>query len=175
MLGEVADVHVVACAELPRRELTPAGEGLDQRRLARAIGPHERDVLATLEPDLGVLEQDNWIPARSTPARPSHLDLTVEQLEDHLARALWRLEGELEPLAIPRVTLDSVDLAQRLYARLRLFGLGCLVAEALDEALHPLDLGLLLVDRLAERDLARGLLAAPLMPGSGKETRTAGL
>src|SRR5207302_3422373 len=59
--------------------------------------------------------------------------------------------------------------------RLRLTGLAGLVAEALDEALHPRDLGLLAVDRLAQGDLPRGLLAAPLMPAAGEEARTSGL
>ncbi len=107
--------------------------------------------------------------------RLAHLDATVEQLEDHPARALGRRERELQPLAVPRVALDALDLREFLHARLRLFGLRRLVAEALDEPLHALDLRLLLVDRLAERHLARGLLAAPLMPGAGEEARAAGL
>ena len=53
--------------------------------------------------------------------------------------------------------------------RLGLFGLRRLVAEALDEALHPRQLGLLAVDRFAERDLARRLLLAPGVPGTGEE------
>ena len=70
------------------------------------------------------------------------------------------------------VLLFLVDL---LDPRLRLFGLGRLVAEALDEALHPLDLGLLAVDRLAEGDLARRLLLAPGVPGAGEEAGALGL
>ena len=64
------------------------------------------------------------------------------------------------------VALLLVDLFD---PRLRLFGLRRLVAEALDEALHPLDLRLLAVDRLAEGDLARRLLLAPGVPGAGEE------
>ncbi len=59
--------------------------------------------------------------------------------------------------------------------RLRLFGLGGLVAEALDEFLHPLELGLLAVDRLAEGDLAGRLLLAPGVPGAGEEAGALGL
>ena len=137
-------------------------------------------MLAALQPQLGVLEQDDWIPARPSPtrsssARPSHLDAPIEQLEDHPPRALRRGELELQPLAIARVPLDPLDLRQLLHARLRLAGLRGLRAEALDEALHPRDLGLLLVDRLAQGHLARGLLAAPGMPGTGEEARAAGL
>ncbi len=64
------------------------------------------------------------------------------------------------------VALFLVDLFD---PRLRLFGLRRLVAEALDEFLHPLDLRLLAVDRFAEGDLARRLLLAPGVPGTGEE------
>src|SRR6202041_279128 len=56
VLGEVADLHVVPRAEPPRRQLTPPREGLDQRGLAAAVGPHQRDMLAALQPQLRVLE-----------------------------------------------------------------------------------------------------------------------
>ena len=65
------------------------------------------------------------------------------------------------------------DLRQPLGARLRLARLRGLRAKALDEALHARDLRLLLVDRLAERDLARGLLAAPAVPGAREVARPA--
>ena len=124
-------------------------------------------MLAALEPQLGVLEQrDRRLPDLDTP---------IQQLEDHPPRALRRGELELQPLPIARIPLDSLDLRQPLHARLRLARLRGLRAEALDEALHPLDLGLLLVDRLAERHLPRGLLAAPLVPGAREEATPAGL
>ena len=69
-------------------------------------------------------------------------------------------------LGVDPVALDLVDLLQ---PRLRLLRLGRLVAEALDEALHPLDLLLLALDRLAAGDLARRLLLAPGVPGAGEE------
>src|SRR6202007_644971 len=97
------------------------------------------------------------------------------QLEHDPAGALRRLELELQSLLVARIALDAIDLRELLHARLRLFGLRGLVAEALDEALHPRDLRLLLVDRLAQRDLARGLLAPPRMPGAGEEPRAPGL
>ena len=74
-----------------------------------------------------------------------------------------------------RVALDALDLVELLDARLGLLGLRGLVAEALDEALHALDLGLLLGDRLAERHLARRLLPAPGVPRALEEARAAGL
>ena len=78
------------------------------------------------------------------------------------------------PLPSLGIALDALDLRELLHARLRLARLRGLVAEALDEPLHARDLGLLRVDRLAERDLARGLLAAPLVPGAGEEARAGG-
>jgi hypothetical protein len=89
--------------------------------------------------------------------------------------ALGLAEADRHLARVARVDVDALDLVERLDARLRLLGLGRLRAEALDEALHPLDLGLLLADRLAERHLARGGLAAPLRPGAGEEARLAGL
>ena len=80
VLGEVADLHVVPGAELSGGELAPPGERLDQRRLARPVRPHQRDVLAALQPQLGVLEQRD--------RRPADLDAPIEQLEDHAPRAL---------------------------------------------------------------------------------------
>ena len=103
------------------------------------------------------------------------LDAPAGHLEDDAPAALGRLELELQPLAVARVALDALDLVQPLDARLRLLGLRRLRAEALDELLEALDLGLLLVDRAAERDLARGELLAPLRPRAGEEARAAGL
>ena len=99
---------------------------------------------------------------------PADRDRPVLELEDHPARALGGLEGEPERLAVARVALDAVDLVELLLARLGLprprAG-----AEAGHEALHAGDLGALLVDRAAQRELAGGLLAAPLVPGAGEE------
>jgi hypothetical protein len=171
VLGEVTDLHVVARAELARRERPAARERLDQRRLAGAVRAHERDVLAALEPQLGVLEQDE---VRAALAR-ADFHAPVLQLEDHAPAALGRGECELQSLDIRSVPLDPLDLLQPLDPRLRLARLRGLVAKALDEPLHPLDLGLLSIDRATERELAGGLLASPLMPRPGEEARAAGL
>ena len=65
VLGEVAEVDVVAGADDARGGLAAPGQGLDQGRLAAAVGADEDDVFAALDLELGVLEQ-----------RPSrHLDL----------------------------------------------------------------------------------------------------
>ena len=97
------------------------------------------------------------------------LDAPAGHLEDDAPAALGRLELELQPLPVARVAFDALDLVQPLDARLRLLGLRRLRAEALDELLQALDLGLLLVDRAAERDLTRGELLAPRVHVPGKK------
>src|SRR5262249_3268392 len=146
------------------------------------VGPDQRDVLPPLEPQFRAIQQHA---RRSAPVRatvlaapiggaasgrgapplsslpPSHLPPRVDELKDHATRPLGRLERKLQPLPIARITLDALDLRELLDPRLRLSRLRRLVAEALDKALHPRDLGLLLVDRLPQRHLARRLLATP--------------
>ena len=81
-----------------------------------------------------------------------------------------------KPSALPSrgSRVDPLDLLQLLHARLRLAGAGA-GAEAVDEPLEPRDLGLLLLDRPAERELARRLLLAPGVPGALEEAAAAGL
>ena len=88
--------------------------------------------------------------------------------------ALGRLEGEAEALAVARVAGDALHLVELLRARLRLAGAGA-GAEAGHEALEPLDLLLLALDRAPERELARRLLLAPGVPRALEELRAAGL
>ncbi len=173
MLGEIADGHVVTGGELAGGERAPSGKRFDQGGLAGPVGAHQGDVLAALQPQLGRGRAE-----RSDTHRPPgfgvgaiDLDTPVLQLEDHAAAALGGLESELERGGVAWIALDALDLGKLLDARLRLASLGGLGAEALDEALHARDLGLLLVDRLAERHLAGGLLAPPSMPGAGEEAR----
>ena len=57
VLGEVAELDVVADADRAGGGLAAAGERLDQGRLAGAVGADEDDVLAALDFELGVREQ----------------------------------------------------------------------------------------------------------------------
>jgi hypothetical protein len=155
VLGQQAELEVVPAAQLARVELALARERLDQRRLAGPVGADERDVLPALEPELGVAQEL----ALADPQRAA-LDL-----EHDAAGPLGRLEGEAERLAVPGVAADPLDLLQLLDARLRLARAGAR-AEARDETLERLDLRLLLLDRAPERQLARGLLLAPGVPGA---------
>src|SRR5208337_1200607 len=116
-------------------------------------GPDQRDVLPPLEPQLGVVEQDHRPSLRAI----AHLQAPVGELEDHTPRPPGFGEGELEPPLIAGVALDPLHLRELLDPRLRLAGLARLEAEALDEALHALDLRPLRLDRLAECDLPGSL------------------
>ena len=79
-----------------------------------------------------------------------------------------------ERLSVGSRSIRSI-FVELLHARLGLPRLRRLVAEALDEALHAGDLRLLLLDLLAELDLARRRLAAPGVPRAGEEARAPGL
>ncbi len=164
MLGQQPDLEVVALAQLARVEVALPGERGDQRRLARAVGADERHVLAALEPELELVEQ---LPLPDP-------QLPVLDLEDHAAGPLGRLEGEAQRLAVARVARDPVHLVELLLARLGLAGAGA-GAEARDEALQRGDLGLLLLDRATQRELARRLLLAPRVPGALEVARAAAL
>ncbi len=121
-------------------------------------------MLAALEPQLSVAKQHAVADA----------DATVLELEDDAAAALRRLEREREAVTVALVAFDPLDLVEPLLPRLRLARAGA-GAEAGDELLEPSDLGLLALDRAAERKLTLRLLGAPLMPGAGEELAAAGL
>ena len=86
VLGEVAELDVVAGADDPGGGLAPPGQGLDQRRLAAAVGADEDHVLAALDLELGVVEE----------RAAGHLDLAVDQFQHDPAGPLGRLEGEAQ-------------------------------------------------------------------------------
>ncbi len=122
---------------LPFAASRPAEQRLEQRRLAGAVRPDERDVLAALERERRAVQQ---LPLAD--AQVEALDLEhrapaarrLQELEPERARAPREqrdLVGRLLPLA-----LEPLDLRQ---LRLRLLRLVLLRAEPLDEALEPLD------------------------------------
>ncbi len=166
VLGEVADGDVVAVESLPAPSgRRPASVSI-RVVLPAPLGPTRRDVLAALQPQLSVVEQYE----RVTPV-PRSLDLDAAVASSKITRPLrsGALKENSSVGRVARIALDALDLGELLDARLGLARLGCLGAEALDEALHALDLGLLLVNCLAQRHLPRGLLAPPRVPRSGKE------
>ena len=119
-------------------------------------------MLAAFDFELGVLEQR---PPGDLDRRRRPVSATTRPGRSGVAKEKRRLRlSRCSALAPSRLIL-SICLS-RDCACLRL---GRLVAEALDESLHPLDLRLLALDRLAEGDLARRLLLAPGVPGPGEE------
>ena len=106
VLGEEAQLDVVAAAQLAVRERPAAGERLDQRRLARAVGADDRDVLAALEPQLGVLDQRAVAGA----------DRRVLELERHASGAARAVELEPDRAAVGRIVLEPVHLGELLDA-----------------------------------------------------------
>ena len=159
----MAELHP-ALLRLPLTE-----QRLEERRLARPVRADERDVLAALEDERGAVEQE-LVPGR---------DDEVVRLEDDAAGAggAEELEAERAPLArqrleLPRrglaLLLQPADLAQ---LGLRLLRLRLLVAEPRHEALEALDVVTDPVELRRRRRGARGLLAAPLVPGAVEEER----
>ncbi len=167
VLGEIAEPDLVSEPDAARRGGAPPGDRLDQGRLAGAVGTDQDDVLAALEVHARLLQQG---PARD-------LDSALLHLNDDPAGALRCREGEAQVATLVRLGNGPValDLLDPLQTGLGLPCLGRLVAESLDESLHPRDLGLLALDRTAERELPCGLLGAPGVPGPGEVTAAAGL
>ena len=163
VLGQQPELDVVAAPQLAAVELAAAGQRGDQRRLARAVGADERHVLGALEPQLGVLQQH----------AVADLQQPVLDLEHDAAGALGRLEGEAERPCRPSGRGPSRSILSSFFWRdWRLARAGAR-AEAVDEALELGDLGLLLLDRAPERQLALRLLGPPRVPGALEELRAA--
>ena len=57
VLGQEAELDVVAASQLAVAQREPAGQRLDQRGLAGAVGADQGHVLAPLQPQLGAFEQ----------------------------------------------------------------------------------------------------------------------
>ncbi len=148
VLREVRDVDVVAELALSAVGLERTGEHLEQRGLAGAVGPDERDLVASVQREVEILVHDVVVVG---------LRHAFES-DDELTGARRLREPELDHLA--RLGQhDPLDLLELLHAVLGLLGLGVLVPEAFDERLHVRDLLLLRLVRgleLLEGELARG-------------------
>src|SRR5581483_10895484 len=163
VLGEVRRLHAVAEPHLAAHRVPAAEHRLEQRRLPGAVRPDERDVLAALDRERGVREQE-LVPGLDAQAFG----------DDDVAtgpRRLEELEAERAPAMVRRehaVRLDALDLLE---LRLRLPRLRRLVPEPLDEALEPRELLRLPLGGLRLMHIARRLLAAPHVPGAGEVHR----
>ena len=160
VLGQEAELDVVAASQLAVAQREPAGQRLDQRGLAGAVGADQGHVLAPLEPQLGAFEQ-------LALARGDRRSLELQR-DAPAARGLL----ELEPRRTARaaVVLQTVDLRQLLHARLGLAG-ACSRTEARHEPFQALDFRLLALDGPLRCQLACRLLLAPGVPRAGEEAR----
>ena len=153
---------------LPPAGLRSPGEGLDQGRLAGAVGADEDNVFPCAR-------FRGWRRRAASAPAPPALPLTS------FSTTRQGRSGGLKREAQERLSRFSAAGPSRFafldlfHPRLRLARLRRLVAEALDEALHPRDLRLLALDRFAEGDLPRRLLLAPGVPGTGEEAGALGL
>ena len=134
VLGIVGHADVGTHVARAGRGVLDAGEHLEQRRLARAVGADERHVVAAIEFEIDIAV-DVFVAIA--------LGDVVER-DHHVARARGIGELEIDMLVAlgqdHELALDLLDLAQTF---LGLCGLGRLVAELVDEDLHVRDIALL--------------------------------
>ncbi len=149
VLREIADHEPVACEASSRERRQFTGDGLDQRRLACAVGAEQPEACARLQCELQVL--DDRRPARITERR-------VLERQQRRRRAFgWRdLEVERR---IDVCRGDALQAIERLEAALRLPCLAGLGTEARDEPVDVGDLALLALEhRLLDGQSCRALL-----------------
>src|SRR5207244_9020425 len=109
------------------------------RRLPGAVRPDQRDPLPALDQHLGAVVD-------------AHLAVALARAPelDHRAPAARRLgQPDLEGALVAVGRRQAVDLLELLHAALHQRRLGGLIAEAVDERLDALDLGLLVLEGLA--------------------------
>ena len=134
-LGKVADLDVVPELERTRVVTDFSHDTLDEGGLSRAILPDESDLLTALNGHIHIREDGVLAVALR------------EAIDDHgvSPRRHRGEEGEVHRRAINVLHLDTVNLRELLDAALHLYGLSCLVSEALNEVFGRLDLLLLIL------------------------------
>ena len=134
MLGVVGTRDILAQLHGAPRGGLVSGDELHQRGLARAIGTYQHHVVSAVE-----LQRDALV-YEVVPVGLAH----VVQRHHHVARTRRLGETEVHLLGLLGKHHELVlDLLQTLDALLHLLGLRRLVAEAVDERLHVLDVALL--------------------------------
>ena len=132
MLGVVGGDHIVAEPALPLVDGQRAGEDLQQRRFAGAIGTDQCDAVAPFE------GQVQFLVHHVVAVGLSHV---VES--DNFGTAAGRFRERIADLPGRSGQFDDFDFFQLFQPALHLPGLGRLVAEPLDETHLPLYLALL--------------------------------
>ena len=148
MLREIADRKRLRGMPLAGERRQLAGDRLQQRRLAGAVGAEQPDALAVEDAPVEAFEHRRA--ARVAQRR-------VLELHELLRGDRHRREREFER-AVGVRRRDPLHPLERLHPALRLLRLRRLGAEAVDERLQMRDLPLLLhVGRLLQRELLRAL------------------
>ena len=122
-LVELADDHARPEPLRSRREREPAQQRCEERRLARAVGPDDRDALGPRHRHVDRPESE-----------VAPFDDRGRQPGDVVAAAFGTSDGEVELPSLPRL-LDHVEPIDGAFGRLRLGGelLGALHVPAADE------------------------------------------
>ena len=147
ILGVVADLDVVPKAGFAADRVQLTVDHAHQRGLALAVAADQRHLLAALDLDVGMAEDDLLRVA----------DGQVRGLVDDVAGARRGREFDRQAGVVGLVDLDAVEFLQRLDAGLDLVGLRGFVAEGVDEFFRLLDHPLLV---LVGRDLLLDALRA---------------
>ena len=158
VLGEVADRQVLAALQAAAQRLQLAGQGLDQRRLAGAVGTEQTDTRTRHQLQLDLVQ---------------HRPLAIaEAAFGQVQQRAGNLEGFAEAEIERRIHMRRGQLfqaLQRLEAALRLAGLGRLGLEAADEVFHVralrllLVVGLLLLGQTLDAGALEGGITAPVL------------
>ena len=143
LLREVADREALAGDDLARERRQVAGDRLDERGLALAIGAEDADALAGEHRAVDVV--DDALRAGAAFGRIAAGD--VSEREHRIGQALRLLELELE-VGAREHRRELFHPRQRLDAALRLLGLARLGLEAVDELLQVRHAFLLLLEAL---------------------------
>ena len=139
VLGEVLHHDLMALGARAAVGRLDAREHAHQRRLADAVRTDEGDAIAALDVHVDAVED-----------APRAVGLgDAAQIEHRAAALRARRKREVDALALGR-DLDRDDLVEHLDPALDLRRLGRLVAEAIDERLHPRDLVVLIALLLAQ-------------------------
>ena len=131
VLGVVGEIDVHAIVDGARIGLFHAGDHLQKRRLARAVGAHERHLVAAVHREVDAVVHRVVAVALHETARPHHLISRARRLHEVEVHRLLLLGDDRQRL---------LDLLDAPLALLGLLGLGGLVTEAVDEGLQVRDL-----------------------------------
>ena len=131
VLGVVGEIDVHAVVDGAGVGLFRPGDHLQERGFARAVGAHERHLVAAVHREVDAVVHRVVAVALHEAARPHHLISRARRLHEVEVHRLLLLGDDRQRL---------LDLLDAPLALLGLLGLGGLVTEAVDEGLQVRDL-----------------------------------